>query len=96
VRDFLSEAFGLIGLDYAKHVDIDPRYLRPTEVDHLLSDPSKARATLGWSAKVDFQRLVRMMVEADIEREKTIMAGKKPTVYSLAEERRKWTGTRAQ
>ncbi len=90
VRDFLTEAFGLVGLDYQKYVESDPRYLRPTEVDHLLSDPSKAKARLGWSARVDFRQLVRMMVESDLERERAILAGKKPKIHSLAEEREKW------
>jgi GDPmannose 4,6-dehydratase len=90
VRDFLAEAFGLAGLDYTKHVEIDPRYLRPTEVDHLLSDPSRAKARLGWSAEVDFRRLVRMMVESDIVREKAMMAGKKPRIVPLSEEKAKW------
>ncbi|MBI3621657.1 MAG: GDP-mannose 4,6-dehydratase [Nitrospirae bacterium] len=90
VREFLAEAFGLVGLDYAKYVEIDPRYFRPTEVDLLLSDPSKARTQLGWKAGVDFKTLVRMMVESDLEREKTIQAGKKPVVRTLVEEMEKW------
>jgi GDPmannose 4,6-dehydratase len=90
VREFLSEAFGLVGLDYRKYVEVDPRYFRPTEVDHLLSDPSRAAERLGWRARVDFAALVRMMVESDIEREKSIQAGKKPRIVTLAEEREKW------
>jgi len=90
VREFLEEAFGLVGLDYMKYVDIDPRYFRPTEVDLLLSDPSKARTQLGWKAKVDFKTLVRLMVESDLEREKTILAGKKPVIRPLMEEQKQW------
>ncbi|MEW6325085.1 MAG: GDP-mannose 4,6-dehydratase [Nitrospirota bacterium] len=93
VRELLEEAFGLVGLDYRKYVEYDPRYVRPTEVDLLLSDPSKAARQLGWRARVDFKMLVRMMVEADIEREKTILAGKKPRIVPLAEERAKWINT---
>lgn len=67
VREFLDEAFGYVGLDWNKYVKIDPRYFRPTEVDYLLSDPSKARKHLGWSPKVKFHELVRIMVDADLE-----------------------------
>jgi GDPmannose 4,6-dehydratase len=67
VREFLDEAFGLLELDWKAHVDIDPRYCRPTEVDLLLGDPARARDTLGWQAGVRFGDLVRIMVEADLE-----------------------------
>jgi GDPmannose 4,6-dehydratase len=67
VRDFLDEASGVIGLDWSKHVKIDPRYFRPTEVDFLLGDSSKARKALGWKPRVSFKELVRMMVEHDVE-----------------------------
>jgi GDPmannose 4,6-dehydratase len=69
VRDFLDEAFGYVQLDWHKHVEIDPRYYRPTEVDLLLGDASKARSKLGWKPKVTFRQLVRMMVDADLEAE---------------------------
>ncbi len=75
VREFLEEAFGAADLDWAEYVSIDPRYLRPTEVDHLLGDPSKARRELGWEPKVTFRELARMMVDHDMElarREKTL------------------------
>jgi GDPmannose 4,6-dehydratase len=71
VRDFLDEAFGYVQLNWKKYVEIDPRYYRPTEVDVLLGDPSKARAKLGWTPKVKFQDLVRMMVDADMHAEST-------------------------
>ncbi len=67
VRDFLDEAFGYADLDWTKYVEIDPRYFRPTEVDYLLADPTKAKETIGWSPKVKFHELVRIMVDADLE-----------------------------
>jgi len=67
VRDFLDEAFGYVGMDWHKYVEIDPRYFRPTEVDYLLCDPTKARTKLGWEPKIKFHELVRIMVDADLE-----------------------------
>jgi GDPmannose 4,6-dehydratase len=67
VRDFLDEAFGYADMDWHKYVEIDPRYFRPTEVDYLLCDPTKARTKLGWEPKVKFHELVRIMVDADLE-----------------------------
>ena len=75
VRDLLDKAFGLLGLDWNDFVGIDPRYYRPAEVNHLHGDSSRAREILGWKPKVDFDTLVRMMVEHDLElaqREKTL------------------------
>src|SRR5262249_8291347 len=69
VRDFLDEAFGYLGLDWTRYVEIDPRYYRPTEVDVLLGDASKAKAKLRWQPKVRFRKLVRMMVDADLHAE---------------------------
>lgn len=69
VRDFLEESFGLVGLDWREHVEIDPRYYRPTEVDLLIGDPTKAASVLGWKPKTDFKTLVRLMVESDLEAE---------------------------
>jgi GDPmannose 4,6-dehydratase len=69
VREFLDEAFGCLKMDWKKFVEIDPRYYRPTEVDRLIGDSSKARKTLGWQPRVRFQELVRIMVEADLETE---------------------------
>lgn len=68
VREFCEEAFGHAGLDYRKHVTTDARHLRPTEVDRLVGDASKARARLGWEPRVRFRDLVRLMVDADLER----------------------------
>jgi GDPmannose 4,6-dehydratase len=67
VRDFLAEAFGQVGLDWHRFVEIDPRYFRPAEVDLLLGDASKARQKLGWEPKVKFKELVQIMVQADLE-----------------------------
>ena len=67
VREFLELAFEMLGLDWRRHVEIDPRYFRPTEVDYLLGDASKAREKLGWRPRVSFEELVRMMVEHDLE-----------------------------
>jgi GDPmannose 4,6-dehydratase len=67
VREFLSEAFGYVGLDWEKYVQIDPRYYRPTEVDYLLSDPSRSKKQLNWEPKIRFHELVRIMVDADLE-----------------------------
>jgi len=67
VKEFLDEAFGYAGLDWQKYVEIDQRYLRPTEVDLLLGDSSKAKQQLNWEPKVGFKDLVKMMVDADME-----------------------------
>jgi GDPmannose 4,6-dehydratase len=67
VREFLEEAFSYQGLDWQKHVVVDPKYFRPAEVDLLLGDPSKAKTALGWTPKVGFRDLVRLMVDADLE-----------------------------
>ena len=67
VKEFLQEAFSLVGLEWEKYVECDKRYLRPTEVDQLLGDASKAKRELGWEPKVRFHDLVKMMVESDLE-----------------------------
>lgn len=66
VEEFLSEAFSHVDLDWRKYVKIDPKYLRPAEVDLLIGDASKAKEKLGWQPKVTFKELVRLMVEADL------------------------------
>jgi GDPmannose 4,6-dehydratase len=66
VREFLDEAFGRLDLDWKQFVEIDPRYFRPTEVDLLVGDASKARRKLGWEPKITFKELVRTMVDADL------------------------------
>lgn len=67
IRDFLDESFGYMNMDWKKYVEIDPRYFRPTEVDFLLGDPTKANQQLGWQPKVKFHELVRIMTDADME-----------------------------
>src|SRR5258706_1939265 len=66
VEEFVSVAFGHVGLDWRQYVVVDPKFYRPAEVDLLLSDPSKARQQLGWEPEVNFEHLVAMMVDADI------------------------------
>jgi GDPmannose 4,6-dehydratase len=75
VREFTERVFRILGLDFDRHVAIDPRYFRPTEVDVLLGDASKAREKLGWRPRVGFDALIEMMVAADLEiarKEKTL------------------------
>ena len=67
VREFLDEAFGYVDMDWREYVQIDPRYFRPTEVDYLLADATKAREVLGWEPRDFFKDLVRIMVDADLE-----------------------------
>jgi GDPmannose 4,6-dehydratase len=67
IRDFLDEAFGLVGIDWHDHVVQDPRFLRPTEVDLTVGNAGKAREQLGWEPRTTFAELVRLMVVADLE-----------------------------
>jgi GDPmannose 4,6-dehydratase len=67
VREFLEEAFSYVGLHWQDHVKVDPKYFRPAEVDILLGDPTRARTKLGWTPRVTFKELVRLMVDADME-----------------------------
>jgi GDPmannose 4,6-dehydratase len=67
VKEFVEEAFAYVGLDWKKYVEIDQRYFRPTEVDYLLADASKAKTKLGWVPKVTFKDLVRIMVDSDLK-----------------------------
>ena len=77
VREFCERAFELAGLgSYEAYVEIDPRYFRPAEVDALEGDAGKARSLLGWTTDVDFDRLVEIMVEADINALAEQLAGK--------------------
>ena len=76
VREFLEQSFRHAGLAWEPHVEIDPRYFRPSEVDALQGDPAKAREKLGWEPKVGFQELVRIMVDADLAALEDQMAGK--------------------
>ena len=67
VKEFLEEVFAYVKLDWEKYVEIDPRYFRPTEVELLLADSSKARKELGWSPRITFKELVKIMVDSDLE-----------------------------
>jgi GDPmannose 4,6-dehydratase len=68
VQRLVELAFGAVGLDWREHVSLDPRFMRPAEVDLLVGDPSKAKRELGWEPEVGFEALVTMMVDADLER----------------------------
>jgi len=67
VREFVEEVFDYLGLDWQKYVEIDPRYFRPTEVDLLQGDASKAKKILGWEPKIKFKELARLMTDADMK-----------------------------
>jgi GDPmannose 4,6-dehydratase len=75
VREFVELAFSCAGLDWRDHVEIDSRYRRPAEVDHLCADASKARRTLGWKPSIAFPELVRFMVDADLKDLENKLAG---------------------
>ena len=79
VGDLVRVAFEHAGLDWHKHVTLDPKLLRPAEVEHLIGDSSKARADLGWEPTVDFTGLVKMMVDADVERLAGVPIDRLPT-----------------
>jgi GDPmannose 4,6-dehydratase len=76
VREFVEQVFALVGLDWQKYVEIDPRYFRPTEVDELCGDASKAAQQLGWRPQTCFAELARIMVEADL-----VEAGLRPSEF---------------
>jgi GDPmannose 4,6-dehydratase len=81
VRELCEQAFGHVGLDYKEFVELDPRYLRPTEVDFLLADGSKAEKKLGWKPRTTFKELVALMMDADLElAERERIAGAGPAV----------------
>lgn len=76
VRDVVEAAFGCAGLDWKKHVETDPSLLRPAEVPHLIGDSTKARTKLGWKREVDFEGLVKLMMDADLELAKAAKEGR--------------------
>ena len=76
VRDFLDEAAAHLGMDWSGHVEIDPKYFRPAEVDALCGDATKAREQLGWEPMVTFSELVRIMVDADVKALEDRLAGR--------------------
>jgi GDPmannose 4,6-dehydratase len=84
VQEFLDEAFSYVGVDGSKHVEIDPEYYRPAEVDLLVGDATKAQKMLGWEPKIKFTNLVRLMVDADMS---DLNLGNKPTVAKHGMER---------
>jgi GDPmannose 4,6-dehydratase len=67
VKDLIQVAFNHLGLDWEKYIKIDTKLFRPADVDYLLGDPKKAKAKLGWQAKVTFEELVKMMVDYDLQ-----------------------------
>ena len=79
IRELLDVAFGTLGLDWHQFVEIDKRYLRPTEVDHLEGNAAKARRELGWEPKIRFKELIEMMVRSDEEDVRSALAGRAPT-----------------
>jgi GDPmannose 4,6-dehydratase len=80
VRQFCEIAFARVGLDYERHVVVDPALFRPAEVDHLRGDATRAREDLGWSPTVTFRDLVEMMVDADVARQEALLGGRRPAV----------------
>jgi GDPmannose 4,6-dehydratase len=85
VREFVEGAFHHVGLDWRKWVEIDPRYFRPTEVDILQGDASKARRILDWEPKVKFEQLVRLMVDADRQLLQDQLQGRSARLSSVAD-----------
>ena len=81
VREFLEAAFDYVGLQWEKYVEIDPKYFRPTEVDLLVGDASKAKEKLGWRTKTDFKNLAQLMVEADRKILDLQLKGKAEGIY---------------
>ena len=79
IRQFLDYAFGYLGLNWQDHVEPDPRFLRPSEVNLLCGDPSKAKQKLGWEAKTNCRELAELMVAHDLE-----LAKEQATQQSLA------------
>lgn len=77
VRQFVEKAFAYAGLDWARHVEIDPRYFRPVETETLLGDPSKAERVLGWKPRVTFSKLAEIMVDADCQANGVSLKNKK-------------------
>ncbi len=81
VREFIEVAFAHAGMDWQKYVELDSRYLRPTEVDMLIGDSKKAETNLGWKAETRFEKLAQLMVDADREILELELAGKAEGIY---------------
>src|SRR5271157_2083788 len=91
VREFVELAFANAGLDWKEHVEVDPRYFRPAEVDYLRADASKARKALGWEPTVGFGELVRIMVAADLKAVEARLAGGAAALQvAVAAEGKQW------
>ncbi len=82
---FLDETFGYLAIDWHQHVEIDPRYYRPAEVELLLGDASKARRELGWQPRVTFRELVRLMTDHDLE-----LAHREKALWLAAAQAKHW------
>lgn len=76
VQEFVELAFAHAGLNWRRHVEVDPQYFRPTEIDRLLGDASKAKEKLGWTARTRFPELVRIMTDADVRLLEDTLSGK--------------------
>jgi GDPmannose 4,6-dehydratase len=74
VRDLVQAAFDHLGLDWEEHLTSDPKFLRPAEVDHLLGDPRKAKAVLGWRPRLSFEELIKKMVDHDLQLNQKVIA----------------------
>jgi GDPmannose 4,6-dehydratase len=88
VREFVELAFALVGREWSEFVEVDPRYFRPTEVDQLCGDATKARKVLGWEPRTTLPQLVRLMLESDLRE-----AGLDPQEHMLADETAAATAT---
>ena len=82
VREFVVAAFQHVNLDWQQYVKTDAKLLRPAEVEHLIANPAKAQARLGWTPRVTFQQLVQLMVDADIQQLESSKKTARPTGYS--------------
>ncbi len=92
VREFLEEAFGYVGLDWEDYVKIDEKYFRPTEVEQLRADASRAKRVLGWEPRLSFRELVRVMVDADFRREGLSPVGEGDRILECRFPEKWWSG----
>ncbi len=91
VKEFVSEAFKYVGLNWKKYVEIDPRYFRPTETETLIADASKARKALGWKPKIVFPDLVKIMMDADMRAQGVTPVGEGDRILAKKFPRRWWS-----
>jgi GDPmannose 4,6-dehydratase len=92
VREFVESTFDYAGLDAEKYIKIDPRYFRPTEVEHLVADPRKAKHDIDWNPKIKFKELVKIMVDADMRAVGLEPIGEGDAILSDRFSDRWWTG----